>query len=224
MLATKSSIRYPPFMNRHAVVLALLSAALFGVSTSAAKALLGAVDPSVLAGLLYCGAGIGVAILRRLSKPLLAPSAAVEAPLGPADMCSQRTLARPQKAQSPAAIRRDPVAAATWPLDLDLARKVIVYCAHGEERSQASQRLCGGFRIPWLIRRFIDPDARFIYVPATDVLKVAKDTGAIPYDIPGVTRTHRGERCSFDALIEDCHLTDPKRSAGLQRSSGVPIP
>ena len=52
MLATKSSIRYPPFMNRHAVVLALLSAALFGVSTPAAKALLGAIDPSVLAGLL----------------------------------------------------------------------------------------------------------------------------------------------------------------------------
>ena len=44
MLATKSSIRYPPFMNRHAVVLALLSAALFGVSTPAAKALLGAID------------------------------------------------------------------------------------------------------------------------------------------------------------------------------------
>ena len=86
LLAAKSSIRYPPFMNRHAVVLALLSAALFGVSTPAAKALLGAIDPSVLAGLLYCGAGIGVAILRRLSKPLLAPSAAVEAPLGPADI------------------------------------------------------------------------------------------------------------------------------------------
>jgi drug/metabolite transporter (DMT)-like permease len=73
-------------MNRHAVVLALLSAALFGVSTPAAKALLGTIDPSVLAGLLYCGAGIGVAILRRLSKPLLAPMAAVEAPLGPADI------------------------------------------------------------------------------------------------------------------------------------------
>src|SRR5262249_47729103 len=53
-------------MNRHAVVLALLSAALFGVSTPAAKALLGAMDPLVLAGLLYCGAGLGVAALRRL--------------------------------------------------------------------------------------------------------------------------------------------------------------
>lgn len=62
---------------------------------------------------------------------------------------------------------------------------------------------------PWLIRRFIDPDARFIYVPAADVLKVAEETGAIPYDIPGVILTHRGERCSFDAFIEDYRLTDP---------------
>lgn len=55
-------------MNHHAVVLALLSAALFGVSTPAAKALLGAVDPTVLAGLLYCGAGVGVAVLRRILR------------------------------------------------------------------------------------------------------------------------------------------------------------
>jgi drug/metabolite transporter (DMT)-like permease len=52
-------------MNRHAVVLALLSAALFGVSTPAAKALLSEISPTVLAGLFYCGAGIGIAILRR---------------------------------------------------------------------------------------------------------------------------------------------------------------
>jgi drug/metabolite transporter (DMT)-like permease len=52
-------------MNRHAVVLALLSAALFGISTPAAKALLGQISPTILAGLFYCGAGIGIAILRR---------------------------------------------------------------------------------------------------------------------------------------------------------------
>lgn len=73
-------------MNYHAVVLALLSAALFGVSTPAAKTLLGAIDPAVLAGLLYCGAGIGVAILRRFAKPLLAPKAAMETPLSSADL------------------------------------------------------------------------------------------------------------------------------------------
>jgi drug/metabolite transporter (DMT)-like permease len=55
-------------MNRHAVGLALLSAALFGISTPAAKALLGAMHPAILAGLLYCGAGFGIAILRRLSR------------------------------------------------------------------------------------------------------------------------------------------------------------
>jgi drug/metabolite transporter (DMT)-like permease len=68
-------------MNRHAVVLALLSAALFGVSTPAAKALLGSIDPIILAGLLYCGAGFGVAILRRLGRTLVSPSGAPEVAL-----------------------------------------------------------------------------------------------------------------------------------------------
>ena len=72
-------------MNRPAVALALLSAALFGVSTPAAKALLGAIDPTVLAGLLYCGAGLGVAVLRRIAKPLLMPGAPAEARLTPGD-------------------------------------------------------------------------------------------------------------------------------------------
>jgi drug/metabolite transporter (DMT)-like permease len=53
-------------MNRHAVVLALLSAALFGISTPAAKMLLGEISPTILAGLFYCGAGIGIAVLRRV--------------------------------------------------------------------------------------------------------------------------------------------------------------
>ena len=62
-------------MNRTAVVYALVSAALFGVSTPAAKALVGTVDPIVLAGLLYCGAGIGVAVLRRIAHAVVAPGA-----------------------------------------------------------------------------------------------------------------------------------------------------
>jgi drug/metabolite transporter (DMT)-like permease len=73
-------------MNRRAVVLALLSAALFGVSTPAAKALMGAIDPAVLAGLLYCGAGLGVAVLRRLVRPRIAGGAAAETPLARADL------------------------------------------------------------------------------------------------------------------------------------------
>ena len=72
-------------MNRHAVALALLSAALFGVSTPAAKALLGVIDPAVLAGLLYCGAGFGVALLRRLVGPLLGERRPSQAPVGRAD-------------------------------------------------------------------------------------------------------------------------------------------
>ena len=62
---------------------------------------------------------------------------------------------------------------------------------------------------PWLILRFIDPDAEFLYVPASDVLRVATETGATPYDIPGVEMTHVGERCSFDAFIARHALHDP---------------
>jgi len=56
-------------MNRAAVLAALASAALFGVSTPAAKALLGVVHPVILAGLFYCGAGIGIALLRAVAAP-----------------------------------------------------------------------------------------------------------------------------------------------------------
>ncbi len=73
-------------MNRHAVVLALLSAALFGVSTPAAKSLLGAIDPTVLAGLLYCGAGIGVAALRRVLRAGVTEPQTAEAALTRKDM------------------------------------------------------------------------------------------------------------------------------------------
>lgn len=72
-------------MKQHAVILALISAALFGLSTPASKALLGAVDPSILAGLLYCGAGIGVVLLRRLRKSF-ANDAAKETPLSAAEL------------------------------------------------------------------------------------------------------------------------------------------
>jgi drug/metabolite transporter (DMT)-like permease len=68
-------------MNPAAVLAALASAALFGVSTPAAKALLGLVDPVILAGLFYCGAGIGVALLRALAAPILNAPAARQQPL-----------------------------------------------------------------------------------------------------------------------------------------------
>ncbi|MGE0629894.1 MAG: EamA family transporter [Hyphomicrobiaceae bacterium] len=66
-------------MNRTAVIYALVSAALFGISTPAAKRLIGVIDPIVLAGLLYCGAGIGVVLLRRLAHTVIAPAARDEA-------------------------------------------------------------------------------------------------------------------------------------------------
>jgi rhodanese-related sulfurtransferase len=59
---------------------------------------------------------------------------------------------------------------------------------------------------PWLIRRFIDPAARFLFVAPTEVLPVADRFGAIPFDIEGVTISHRGEGCSFDALLDDFNL------------------
>ncbi|MDP3664756.1 MAG: chromate resistance protein [Nitrosomonas sp.] len=62
---------------------------------------------------------------------------------------------------------------------------------------------------PWLIARFIDPPAEFLYVPTGDVLRVAEDTGAIPYDIPGVELSHLGELCSFDAFLAKYSLDDP---------------
>ena len=61
---------------------------------------------------------------------------------------------------------------------------------------------------PWLIERFIDRDAEFLYVPAADVMKVAGETGATPYDVPGVEMTHVGELCSFDAFLAKHRLSD----------------
>ena len=73
-------------MNRTAVLYALASAALFGASTPAAKALLGAVHPVVLAGLLYCGSGIGIALLRRFAPAIPGAANAPEQTLGRRDL------------------------------------------------------------------------------------------------------------------------------------------
>lgn len=62
---------------------------------------------------------------------------------------------------------------------------------------------------PWLVARFIDSQAEFLYVPSKEVLKTAEETGAIPYDVPGVELTHDGELCSFDAILKKYKLDDP---------------
>jgi hypothetical protein len=62
---------------------------------------------------------------------------------------------------------------------------------------------------PWLITRFIDKEATFLFVPASDVPAVAKREEAIPYDVPGVELGHHGNECSFDAFLDKYKLKDP---------------
>jgi hypothetical protein len=70
---------------------------------------------------------------------------------------------------------------------------------------------------PWLIARFIDSQAQFLYVPTSEILRVAEETGAIPYDIPGVVLSHVGELCSFDAFLKKYDLGEP----ALQQLAGI---
>jgi hypothetical protein len=62
---------------------------------------------------------------------------------------------------------------------------------------------------PWLITRFIDKEPTFLFVPARDVLAVAKKEEAIPYDVSDVELGHHGDQCSFDAFVDKYKLTDP---------------
>jgi rhodanese-related sulfurtransferase len=62
---------------------------------------------------------------------------------------------------------------------------------------------------PWLIRRFVDPEAEFLYVPTPEVKKIAAEKQAVAYDIPDVEFSHEGERCSFDAFLKYYRLRDP---------------
>lgn len=62
---------------------------------------------------------------------------------------------------------------------------------------------------PWLVSRFVDRNAEFLYVPAGEVREVARASSAVPYDIPDVRFSHEDERCSFDAFLAHYRLTDP---------------
>ncbi len=70
---------------------------------------------------------------------------------------------------------------------------------------------------PWLIRRFIDPDAEILYVPKDQVLDVARQQGARSFDADGAEFTHRGDRCSFEVLIDDFRLGDDPALMRLAR-------
>lgn len=65
---------------------------------------------------------------------------------------------------------------------------------------------------PWLIAKFIDKSPEFLYVPKDQVLEVVKESGATPYDIPGVELTHEGDLCSFDVFLKKYNLTEPALS------------
>jgi hypothetical protein len=59
---------------------------------------------------------------------------------------------------------------------------------------------------PWLIKKFIDPNAEFLFVPAEKVIEIAEREGAIPFDVQGVEFGHHGKECSFDALVKKHQL------------------
>jgi hypothetical protein len=66
---------------------------------------------------------------------------------------------------------------------------------------------------PWLISRFVDKEPTFLFVPADQVMAVAKRENATPYDVPNVELGHHGDHCSFDAFIDKYTLTDPALQA-----------
>jgi rhodanese-related sulfurtransferase len=72
------------------------------------------------------------------------------------------------------------------------------------ERPKIDRMAC-----PWLVSRFVDRDAEFLYVPAATALQAAKERDAVPYDVPNVAFSHQGELCSFDAFIKHFRLRDP---------------
>ena len=76
---------------------------------------------------------------------------------------------------------------------------------------------------PWLIKRFVDLNAEFLYVPPEQVMEVAKREGAIPFDVANVELGHHGLECSFDAIIRKYNLTDPalQRLAVIVRGADI---
>ena len=67
---------------------------------------------------------------------------------------------------------------------------------------------------PWLIKKFVDPAAEFLFVPKERVMDVARQEGAIPYDVPGVELGHREGECSFEAIV---------RAYALEKDPGIAL-
>ncbi len=70
---------------------------------------------------------------------------------------------------------------------------------------------------PWLIRRFVDNEAQFLFVPKSEIDRVSQEEGAIPFDAPGVELGHHDGRCSFESIMKKYGLTDP----GLVRMARI---
>ena len=77
---------------------------------------------------------------------------------------------------------------------------------------------------PWLIKKFIDPEAEFLFVPAEKVMEVAELEGAIPLDVPGVELGHHEGKCSFEAIVAKYQINDPAVHllARIVHGAGVP--
>src|SRR5438093_10988868 len=79
---------------------------------------------------------------------------------------------------------------------------------------------------PWLIRRFVDPEAEFIFVAEDQLLQAARAMQATPFDAPRISEiklNHRGEQCTFEAILEDFQLDDPalRKLALIVRAADV---
>ena len=78
---------------------------------------------------------------------------------------------------------------------------------------------------PWLISRFVDSEAEFLFVPKGQIQRVVEETGAIPFDAPGVELGHRNGKCSFETIVEHYGLTDRAllRLAQIVHSADVQV-
>jgi len=78
---------------------------------------------------------------------------------------------------------------------------------------------------PWLISRFIDSDAEFLFVPKSQIKRVVDESGAIPFDAPGIELGHRDNKCSFETIIEHFALTDKAllRLAKIVHSADISV-
>jgi hypothetical protein len=79
---------------------------------------------------------------------------------------------------------------------------------------------------PWLIKKFVDQNAEFIFVPVDEINKIVETEKAIPFDAPDVELGHHGDKCSFDAIIEKYEIKDPAvlELAKIVRAADTGVP